>query len=118
MSDNPYVNTPNEIYWQQGYDDGFADPDGEHNPPLDGNALQIFREGELAGREDAAAIPPGSPPPDGWEEIHELLEGTEAIHTLVEAREILSFALENPEIPMAGEVATAAISPFAGILTV
>jgi hypothetical protein len=118
MANNPYLGTDNEAYWQQGYDDGFTDSEGEHNPPLDGDALQIFREGELAGREDAEQIPQGGLPPDGWEEIHELLEGVETINTLVEARELLAFALENPAVPMAAEVSSVAISPFTGILAV
>ena len=55
--DNPYVGTEWETSWQDGHDAGLAQPGGEIDPPavLEENQAQIYREGVLAGQQDAAA---------------------------------------------------------------
>ncbi|SEQ40368.1 hypothetical protein [Microlunatus flavus] len=57
MTDNPYVGTEWETSWQDGHDAGLAQPGSQVDPPavLEENQAQAYREGVLAGQQDAAA---------------------------------------------------------------
>jgi hypothetical protein len=55
---NPYVGTPDESTWDQGYNYGWYNPeDTEPTPPaaLTDSSAVVYREGALAGRDGAAA---------------------------------------------------------------
>jgi len=54
---NPYAGTPLEGPWQQGFDDGFAQPEDGHPAPspYPQDAQVVYAEGVLAGRTAAGA---------------------------------------------------------------
>jgi hypothetical protein len=55
---NPFAGDPERaLPWEQGYLAGYAEPDDEHLPPLEGEALEIFSQGEQTGRDDRATEP-------------------------------------------------------------
>ncbi|MEO5843026.1 MAG: hypothetical protein ABIQ73_29200 [Acidimicrobiales bacterium] len=53
---NPYIGTPDETAWDQGYSQGWYYPDADPSPPapLAEDATRVFREGALAGKEAVA----------------------------------------------------------------
>ena len=116
MTENPYRGTQYEEAWQQGYEAGLENPDGDNSPPavLTPEAGAVYAEGELAGQEDARQADGG--PPGSWANIHEILEGAEGIGTLTEAIAIVSYAEVNPALAAAGEVLEVAASGVNGVL--
>lgn len=57
---NPYAGTPDELYWQQGYDEGFANPKKLFAKPpdvLNDEGTAVWKEGFFVGKEDAKAPP-------------------------------------------------------------
>jgi len=120
MLTNPYAGTANGTFWELGYFDGSTNPTAEHSPPLDGVAMQVYREGELQGQDDAAAESEDGnnvhSPPDWWERVHGVLEGSETLNTLAEAKELL---LAVGDVGVGGELlGTVALTPVTGILAV
>jgi hypothetical protein len=77
-SKNPYAGTPLEAPWQQGFQDGSAQPDAQHDPPAPyaDDARTAYSEGVLAGQtatrpppektttDKSDMPPPPLPPPD------------------------------------------------------
>lgn len=60
---NPFADDPERAgAWEEGYLAGYAEPEAEHFPPLEGELLDIFFEGEAAGRDDRRQEPDGEPP--------------------------------------------------------
>jgi hypothetical protein len=50
---NPFASDPERAApFEQGYIAGYAEPDNEQFPPLEGEMLDIFKQGEQAGRGD------------------------------------------------------------------
>lgn len=50
---NPFAGDPERgPAWEQGYLAGYAEPDDEHFPPLEGELLDVFFSGETEGRTD------------------------------------------------------------------
>jgi len=59
---NPFADDPERAGpWEQGYLAGYAEPNSEHFPPLEGELLDIFVQGEAAGRDDRLQEPAGEP---------------------------------------------------------
>ena len=54
---NPYIGTPDETTWDQGYSQGWYYPDSDPSPPapLTADSTSVFREGALAGKEAVAS---------------------------------------------------------------
>ena len=43
--------------WERGYEEGYAEPETDHFAPFDNELLEIFSQGEQAGRDDRRAEP-------------------------------------------------------------
>jgi hypothetical protein len=60
---NPFADDPERAGpWEKGYLDGYSGPDSNHVLPLEGELLDIYSEGETAGREGRAQESSGEPP--------------------------------------------------------
>jgi hypothetical protein len=60
---NPFPNDPERGgAFEQGYLAGYAEPDSDHFPPLEGELLDIFHQGEAAGRDDRSQEPSDEEP--------------------------------------------------------
>jgi hypothetical protein len=87
---NPYESDPDRGgAWEQGYEAGFAEPEVDHSPPVAPELVDVFAEGELAGRDDRRMSPPDPPPADPPETTEPEPEGgseaeEEAGHLLLE----------------------------------
>jgi hypothetical protein len=59
---NPFADDPERGgAFEQGYLAGYAEPDANHSPPLEGELLDIFFQGETAGRDDRQQEAAGEP---------------------------------------------------------
>jgi hypothetical protein len=82
--------TPDRRHNELGYADGYADPEVDRQPPVAVELMDVFREGELAGRDDRrseVAFGPPAPdnvgpsiPPDGEADQH----AVETMHVLLD----------------------------------
>jgi hypothetical protein len=60
---NPFAGDPERaLAWEQGFLAGYAEPDEEHFPPLEGELLEVFFQGEGTGRTDRANEPSSQDP--------------------------------------------------------
>src|ERR1700730_373796 len=91
MDGNPFVNTPQEEFWDQGFVVGFMAPNIGHPPPTplppDGAEAEAYSRGVLFGTDTAlgVSVPPVPPPakPGTWHDILEISEiGTDVAHTV------------------------------------
>jgi len=59
---NPFANDPERGgAFEQGYLAGYAEPGADHTPPLEGELLDVFFQGEKAGRNDRQQEGAGQP---------------------------------------------------------
>ena len=59
---NPFANDPERAApWEQGYLDGYSEPEATHFPPLKGELLEIYFLGEAVGRNDRENEAVGEP---------------------------------------------------------
>jgi hypothetical protein len=89
MDGNPFVNTPLEEFWDQGFVVGFMAPNIDHPAPtpLAPDRAQAYAEGVLFGVTTAhgVSVPPVPPPakPGTWKDVLELCEiGGDVGHTV------------------------------------
>lgn len=84
-SRNPYRNdNAKGEAWELGYLAGYAEPETDHLMPYSEQLLEVYQEGEQAGRDARRQLPPDEGLLEGWEVPEALVEVAEhvGIHAL------------------------------------
>jgi hypothetical protein len=78
--ENPFANDAvlGDV-WEQGYLAGFAQPEEDHLPPLAPEVLDVYQQGEQAGRDDRRLLPPEGGGFDGQTEPSAMVEVAEEV---------------------------------------
>jgi hypothetical protein len=71
--------------WEQGYLAGFAEPEEDHFRPFAPDLLDVYQQGEQAGRDDRRQLPPEGGGFEGQAEPSQLVEFAEefGLHALI-----------------------------------